>query len=389
MKVLIVHTLYNVRGGEEVIVENEANQLKQMGLEVMVENFSNDTGLKAFIKFALLPFNFVSYFKFKKTINRFKPDVIHLHNWNFGASPSIIIAAKNCNIPIVHSIHNYRLLCPSSTLYYKGDLFLNSLKSNFPWEAIKKGVYRNSVFKTFWLATTLYLHRKIGTWQSIDKYIINTEFNKKIFINSSLGVTNEQIAVKPNSTLDTKSTSIKEKGDFFLYVGRLNEEKGIKIMLSAFSNSNFELVIIGDGPLRSLVQNSAAIEDNITYKGLLCNNEVKDFMMKASALIFPSIWFEGMPMTIVEAFSVSTVVIASRLGAMESMIQDNVNGLHFEAGSVEGLKQRIKYWNDLSKDAKIGLGKGARMTYEENYTSRKNVNNLISIYNKTISKQLL
>ncbi|SKC18421.1 glycosyltransferase family 4 protein [Dyadobacter psychrophilus] len=380
MKLLVIHTLYNVRGGEETIVENETHHLLEAGLDVKTIFFSNGKGFKAMLKFIMLPFNLFSFLSIKNTINEYKPDIIHLHNWSFAASPAVILAAKWANVPIVLTIQNYRLLCPSATLFHNGAIFHESLNTRFPWKAVFKGVYKNSILMTFWLAFTVFLHKRMGTWKYVNKYLVHSEFVRSLFLNSDFGLREDQVLVKANSTASNNEKVAANSGDFFLYVGRLNEEKGISQLISAFANSDHKLVIIGDGPLLKFTEQSAEKSPNIVFKGKLPIDLVKKNMQEATALVFPSIWYEGMPLTIIESFSVSTPVIASKLGAMTDMITDGVNGLHFEAGNVADLQNKIDNWKNFPLEIKRQMRENARETYERKYTPDRNIKSLISIY---------
>jgi glycosyltransferase involved in cell wall biosynthesis len=388
MKVLIIHTKYKVKGGEEVIVENESALLKERGIKVETLFFENKEGIiNSTFQFLQLPFNVGSYYKVLNKIKSFEPDVVHIHNWNYTASPSIIRAALNRKIPVVNSIHNYRLLCPSGTLFHNGDLFLNSLKSAFPWTAVRKKVYRNSLFQTFWLALTIYVHKKIGTWSSISSYLVNTGAKKDLFLKSNLNLNESQVIVKPNSSPD-QDCGIDKRNKSFVFVGRLNREKGLQVLLDAFVKTKHNLIIIGDGPLKTTVEEYASSYGNINYKGRLTHKETLNEIKKASSLVFPSIWYEGMPMTIVEAFSTGTPVISSFIGAMESMIVDKYNGLHFTAGDETDLIKKLNLWSALGEVDKKSYEKNARKSYEQYYTPQKNLDTLVNTYNSIILKRM-
>ncbi|GHV57501.1 hypothetical protein FACS1894182_06490 [Bacteroidia bacterium] len=201
MKILQIHTIYRFRGGEDSVVASEKKLLQENGHEVYSLLFENPSHpAKALILFFISIFNPVSYFRVLKTLKAFQPDVIHIHNWHFAASPAIFIVAHKMKIPVVHTLHNYRLLCPSGFLFNEGKLFLDSLQQNFPWSAVKHKVYRNSYLQTFWLAFVVWFHKQIGTWRHVDKYIALTAFSKELYLHSSSGIQAEQIVVKPNFT---------------------------------------------------------------------------------------------------------------------------------------------------------------------------------------------
>ncbi|WP_207532067.1 glycosyltransferase [Desertivirga arenae] len=385
MKILLIHTSYAERGGEDSVFSNEVDLLSEVA-EVDTLTFTN-TGstLNVVKKFLLAPWNFEATSKLRKKVKEFKPDVIHIHNWHFAASPAIIRAAKNMGIPVVMTLHNYRLLCPSANLFFDGKIFTDSLKKGFPWKAVFKKVYRNSAVQTFWLSFVLQLHRGIGTWKKVDQYIALTDFGKDLFLKSNLRLNTDQVVTKGNFVLDN-GFAMEGRQKHFLYVGRLTKDKGIEVLLNAFSKTNAELKIIGDGPLKDQVLEAAKENPRIIYEGLKKHSEIDAEMKKASALIFPSVWYEGMPMTILEAFSSGTPVIASNLGAMKSLITDCYNGLLFEAGNDLSLERTIEQWEHLEKGEKENYRLAARRTFEQHYTPERNLNSILSIYKKTIDQ---
>ena len=381
MKILLIHSFYREKGGEDNMVLGKLALLKDANFEVELLAFQNPSqSLSAIVVLFFALFNVASFLKTIKTIRTFQPDIVHLHNWHFAASPSVIIAAHLFKIPIILTAHNFRLLCPSAILFYKGNLFLESLKEKFPWTAVKIGTYRNSSLQTFWLAFTVYLHKKLKTWQKVSKFIVFSDFMKDIFVQSNFGIPANKFAIKQNSITDPPPGLRMVRDNYFVFVGRLVAEKGVNVLLDAFANSNFQLHIYGYGPLEQKVIDFAAQHQNITYKGALSHDDLFDELRKCSALIFPSIWFEGMPLTVIEAFSTGTPVIASNLGAMSTMIQDHYNGLHFEVGNPTDLAQKLAEWSACSENEKELYSQRARATYEQNYTPQANLKRLTSIY---------
>ncbi|MDQ6471028.1 glycosyltransferase family 4 protein [Flavobacterium sp. LHD-80] len=379
MKILIIHSHYLLRGGEDAVVDQEALLLKQLH-EVEILHFQNKRGLKGGLQFLGSLWNVFSAKKVKRKILEFQPDVVHVHNWHFASGPLIFRTINRLKIPVIHTIHNYRLLCPSAILLHKDYLFTDSLSQSFPWKAIVNRVYRSSFFQTFWLAFIVWFHKKIGTWKKIDCYICLTSFAVELFQKSNFGIEKKKFVVKPNFTsIPIKTTSL-EKEEYFLFVGRLSNEKGISVLLNAFKDTLYSLKIAGDGQLKEKVLDVAKKNNNITYLGNLKREEVLLELQKATALIFPSIWYEGMPMTILEAFSCKTPIIASNLGATSSMITDGVDGFHFEVGNVDSLRQTIKYFFELPEEMKVNLQKNAYKKFSKEYDSNLQIEYFNSIF---------
>lgn len=383
MKVLVIHTSYKYKGGEDTVVAEEIKLLQTAGIEVELLAFNNYES--TLFKLVQLPFNLQAYSKVKTKLATFKPDIVHVHNLHFGGSTSVIYAVKRSNIPIVITLHNYRLLCPSGILFNNGKLFLASLKQQFPWDAVKLGVYKNSKLITFWLGLSMFIHQKLETWKKINKYIVLSEHAKTLFLSSNLKLSEKQLIVKPNFS-SVPILDKKEAKNYFLYVGRLSEEKGIMLLLSVFSQSDYTIKITGDGPLKEEVISYSLKYPNIQFLGISNKEEVFNLMQSCSALVFPSIWFEGMPLTIIEAFACGTPVISSKLGAMETMIIPGYNGLHFQAQSEKDLKDKLDLWYQLDAIKKHEYRFNARKTYEELYTPEKNLKQLLSVYQEVIEE---
>lgn len=383
MRILSIHSYYQQPGGEDAVF-NQEHMLLRESEDVAVLEFKNQPGLRGARQFLLSIWNVFSARKLKKLIGEYQPDIIHLHNFHFAIGPIAVRVAEKAGVPIVLTLHNYRLLCPSATLLYKEQLFTDSIQSSFPWKAIRNKVYRDSFFETFWLGFTIWFHKKIGTWKKVDKYILLTDFSRTLFARSSFGVAPEKFVTKPNfRNIPAPQPAPPVKGQHFLFVGRLSAEKGIRVLLEAFSHTPYELHIAGDGPLKEEVMVAAEKNSNIKMLGSLDKSGVENAMQECTALIFPSIWYEGMPMTILEALSLGTPVIASNLGAMASIIRDDANGMHFKAGDANELTKKLNSWQNMEESERDHYRRNAFASYQSNYTPEKNKAQLLNIY-KTI-----
>jgi glycosyltransferase involved in cell wall biosynthesis len=380
LKILLIHTHYQYRGGEDAVVSQEMDFLKQYH-DVEVLYFKNKGGLKGAIQFFSSIWNTSVSRKIVQKVLDFQPDIVHVHNWHFAIGPLFIREINKLGIPIVQTVHNYRLLCPSGILYHKGQLFTKSLIESFPWSAVRKKVYRSSLIQTFWLAFIVWFHKKIGTWKKIDVYVCLTPFCVDVFQKSNFGISKEKFIVKPNFTPHQNQIEFKGREKHFLFIGRLSTEKGIEIVLNAFKNSAFNLKIAGDGFLKNSIIEAEKECSNINYLGNLNSDRVAEEMQKAQALIFPSVWYEGMPMTIIEAFSHGTPVIASNIGAMTSMISNEFNGFLFECGNKESLIQNVTRFNTLSSSEKHQLSSNAFQEYRTKYSKELQKEFFETIYN--------
>lgn len=385
MKILIIHSYYQLRGGEDTVVEQELKLLQQQ-YQVEFLGFQNQGGWKGALQFFGSIWNIKAARKVKQKIQEFQPDVVHIHNWHFGLGPLVFRTIQALGIPVVHTVHNYRLLCPSAILLHKGQLFTDSLRQSFPWKAVCNKVYRSSVVLTFWLAFIVWFHKKIGTWKKIDSYVCLTPFAVNLFQQSNFGVAKVQFSVKPNFTTAAKMIQSIAREKHFLFIGRLSEEKGIETLLNAFKELPFLLKIAGDGPLKNSVVQAATEFVNISYLGNLTAREVVEELQKTQALLFPSVCFEGMPMTILEALSCQTPIITSNLGAMTSLIIDGYNGFHFEPANVESLKEEVCRYESLSVIEKNQMGINAFENYKSHYSPELQLDYFDSLYNKVLKK---
>jgi glycosyltransferase involved in cell wall biosynthesis len=387
MKILLVHNLYKQAGGEDSVFRAERDLLRSQGH--MVEELLYDNSvIKSFQdkwRFGLKAiYNPDSARDITIKIKQFQPDVIHVHNFLPLVSPSIFFVAKRKKVPVVLTLHNYRLICPSATLFFDGQIYEKSIQAFFPIDAIWKGVYRNSRIQTAAVAFMTAIHSLLGTWRNkIDCYILLTQFARDKIQNSSLSLPKEKVIVKSNFTADFGEGNTKRQS-YFLFVGRLTEEKGIRTLLYAVNLRNFKLVIIGDGPLRGLVENACTLNSNIFYAGFQSKSKVINYLKECKALVFPSIWYEGFPVTILEAFSTGTPVIASNIGSMQEIVQHEVNGLHFTPGDEQDLilkMNKVLKNDDLHKR----LSRNARLSYINYYTPEKNYEQLMRIYKMAIN----
>ena len=386
MRILLIHSEYLHRGGEDSVLLQEYDLLASAH-EVKTIIYKNRSGLRGALQFLFSIYNFHIATNIRNEIKLYKPDVVHFHNWHFATGPAAIRAAQRENVPIIMTLHNFRLLCPSATLLLGGKIFTDSLHSSFPWKAVFGRVYRMSYLQTFWLAFVVWYHKKIGTWGMVTRYIVLTQFAKELFSSSTLGLDENYFSVKPNFVEKSVNEYVKRE-DHFLYVGRLSLEKGIMLLIDVFRNTESILYIAGDGPLQNELSKIVSEMPNIKLLGNLSKEEVRAEMQRCTALIFPSLWFEGMPMTIIEAFAVGTPIIASNLGAMSSMITHDKNGLHFDPNDLKDLDRQIFKWNNLSVSQKHVYSEYAEAAFYDNYTSKSNLDQLVDIYVGAKSKKM-
>lgn len=385
MKLLILHNKYQIRGGEDSVLSNEAELLSNSE-DVTVRTISNDRVVGFLSKlsaFSWVVFSIPTYLFWKRYLKRNHFDVVHVHNYFPLISPSIFYACQSAGVPVVHTLHNFRAICPTAILSYDGKVNEESLHAS-SWWAVRKRVYRGSYIGTLVLVLMIELHKRLGTWKRVvDGYIALTEFSKEKYIEA--GWPRNKFYVKPNFVHDVDQYQrVSPESPFALYVGRLSEEKGIEFIIDGFKGSGLNLKIAGNGPLRSIVENDSS--GNIEYLGALNRSDVAELMAKASCLVMASTWYEGFPMVIVEAFRSGLPVIVPKLGNMEAVVDDGTTGLHYDPGDGEQFINAVRsciYNHELS----FRLSSGAREAFLSKYSSDINRQQLLNIYETVIKKK--
>ncbi|MCX2741149.1 glycosyltransferase [Pontibacter anaerobius] len=389
MRILQIHNYYKQAGGEDTVFEQEAQLLRAHGHIVEQLTFSNNniTSIKDKLQAALgVVYNPKSASTISRKISAFRPDVVHVHNFFPLVSPGVFWVCHKYKIPMVMTLHNYRLICPSAVLYYNGKVQLGNIQQKFPLNAILKGIYRDSKIETASVVLATGVHKLLDTWRNkVDKFIALTPGAAELFLHSSLHLRPEQLTVKPNFTADP-GLGAATREDYFLYLGRLTEEKGIDTLLKSHSIRPFPLKIIGTGPLQQRVEEYAAQNPSVKYLGYRQREEAMEQLKKARALIFPSEWLETFGMTAVEAFATATPVIAAKIGGAAHIVQHQQNGLHYTPGQPQELARQVELLQQLP-DLAHTLGQHARRSYEEYYTPEANYTLLVQIYEQAMASK--
>jgi glycosyltransferase involved in cell wall biosynthesis len=388
MRVLLVHNYYQIPGGEDSVFHNESTMLETHAQEVKIFTVNNDkiTGKLAALKTLLgLIFSFPHYKQIKQQLRDFQPDVVHVHNYFPLISPAVFYACQSAGIPVVHTLHNFRAICPTSLLMHDGVITEKSITVG-PWWAVKQRVYKGSLIGTTALALMIALHKRIGTWQhSVNGFICLTQFSKNLF--SSAGWPAAKLYIKPNFLVDTPSltppVNIPNTG-YAVFVGRLCKEKGLDQLLDAWKGITLPLLIIGDGPEKHLLDNPPP---NIIYVGPKPKDEVLGYIKDAQFLVMASTWYEGFPMVLVEAFAQGTCAIVPNIGGMAEVVEPEKNGMHFEVNDSQALHDCAQAMIDNPQRCKE-LGINARNIFEDKYSEQVNYSQLMNIYQKVISANI-
>lgn len=388
MKVLLVHNFYRQSGAEDTVFQAEKAMLQRMGHDVssFVRDNNEINGMTRLSAAVATIWSQESRRELVRIIRESQPDVAHFHNTLMFISPSAYYACQEAGVPVVQTLHNYRLLCPSATFFRDGCVCEDCMRKTFPWPGIVNGCWRGSRTQTATVTSMLTLHRLLGTWhEQVDLYIALTDISREKFIKA--GIPPAKIIVKPNfvDTDEFRGNSGTSTCRYALFVGRLSQKKGIETLLEAWKRigQRLPLVIVGEGPMAWKVEEQAASRMGVEWVGCIHREKVIERMKQAELLIFLSVWFEGFPMTLVEAFSVGLPVIASRIGAIVEIVDHGRTGLNFEPGNAEDLAAKVEWILAHPEELSL-MRRAARAEYKAKYAAERNYKMLMGIYETAI-----
>lgn len=380
--VLMVHNFYQIGGGEHTVFNNEVELLQKNGHKVITYTRDNKEINSSILKKILLPITTVwssrTYREIKKIIKKENIDIVHCHNTFPLISPSVYYAARKMNVPVVQTIHNFRFLCPKALFYRNGKVCEDCLISNNFKPAVKNNCYRDSKLQTIVITSMLKIHRRLGTYNKIN-YIFLTEFNKNKF-NRVINIDKENVFIKPNFV--EKKFNLKrpkELNNTFVFMGRLDENKGIKFLVDAWKEvKDIELHIYGDGDYKYYVENSTKENNNIKYFGFQKQEVIFKDLIKSYGLVMSSECYEGFPMTIAESFSLGIPVLSSDVGNQASIVRSAKAGCLYKLNDINSFKDKIE---DI-KNNNTEYSANANKYYNEVLSPEKNYKELIDIYGK-------
>jgi glycosyltransferase involved in cell wall biosynthesis len=384
-KVLLVHNYYKNPGGEDTVFSSEKSLLLEHGHDIVEYTDSNKRieGLGHIKSAGKTIWSRSSYSEILHILKDVQPNIAHFHNTFMLISPSVYYACAEMGIPVIQTLHNYRLVCPNAYLFRDGTICEDCLNLEVALPGVIHKCYRNSYSQSAIVTGMLGIHKLIRTWQNkIDLYIALTEFARQKFISG--GLPSKKIIVKPNFVDSIDISDRTWIGKYALYIGRLSYEKGVDTLLSAWETLQIPLKIIGDGPLRESVLKYAEKSSFIEYLGQLDHTTVIDLLKNSRILVFPSKLYEGLPMTIIEAFSCGVPVIASDLASRVELIRDSETGVIYSSGNPINLASKVEWlWNHPEESAQ--MGRNARLEYEKKYTPERNYQMLMDIYEQAIA----
>uniref|UniRef100_UPI004048248D glycosyltransferase family 4 protein n=1 Tax=Algoriphagus sp. TaxID=1872435 RepID=UPI004048248D len=390
MKILVIHNYYGSSSpsGENIVVDEEIRLLKKFGNEVFVYKKSSDLIRK--FKFLgsifgglVTPWNFIEYFKIKKVVKLFLPDVIHIHNTFPLISPSILYSIPN-SVPVVMTLHNYRLFCAAGIPMRDSRVCTLCIDKNSVLPSIRFRCYRDSFFATIPIALNIFIHKKFRTWnKKITKFIVLSDFHKYKFNEAGLDL--NKIVIKSNFFSGRPIYVPFNKRIYdVIFVGRISVEKGIMTLLKAWKDMGINspnLLIVGDGFLFQKVQEYISINQltNVFLKGKVTKEEANSLISISKLLILPSECYEGFPLVIAESFAFGTPVAVSNLGSLKEIVEDGKEGVVFDVGDFNSISNVVScLFNNPQLMAQMSFN--SRKKYFNKFTEEINYNELIRIY---------
>jgi glycosyltransferase involved in cell wall biosynthesis len=388
MKILAVHNRYQRPGGEDQVFVDETALLETRNHRVLRYEVHNDQ-VKQVNRLTLAKdtvWNTSAYRELGALIRRERPHVVHFHNTLPLVSPAGYYAARAEGVPVIQTLHNYRLLCPVALFFRDGRVCEDCMGKAVPWPGVVHRCYRGSRTASGVIATMLTVHRALRTWtEMVDVYVALTEFARNKFIEGGLPA--GKIVVKPNFVAPDPGRG-QGGGGYALFVGRLAPEKGTGTMLAAWDRlgTRIPLKIVGDGPLRDQVVEAAARQSNVEWLGHRPVEDVQALMGKADVLIFPSQWYETFGRVAVEAFAAGTPVIAANIGAVAELVEHGRTGLKFRPGDPEDLVTQVEWALSHSADLR-SMREEVRAEFEAKYTAERNYRALMEIYEAALERK--
>ena len=389
MRVLLAHNFYrsSAPSGEDSVFRNEKALLLDNRIDVVAyEMFNDKINTMSFAHRARLALNTAwsndTYDAVSRLVKQTTPDIAHFHNTFPVISPSAYAACRDNGVPVVQTLHNFRLICPGGLLLRDGRPCEDCVGTNL-LPALRYRCYRGSLPATGALVWMLMRNRWHGTYlTSVNRYIALTEFAASRMVAG--GFPRDCISIKPNFVTGV-STPGKGDGGYVVYVGRLSKEKGVHTLLTAWKNlRDIPLKIIGDGVLKPELEDIVSHDGlPVEFLGLRSQSDVFTYMGRAELIVVPSECYETFGMAIVEAYACGTPVIASRIGSLNEIVEEGVTGVKFDPGNPLDLAAKIQMlWDDSER--RKSMRETVRMTFENNFSAEKNFAALMAIYEMTI-----
>jgi glycosyltransferase involved in cell wall biosynthesis len=404
MKVLLIHSIHIPCGGADKVYFNTGNLLEQNGHSVIyfsIKNLNNVpckqekyfVDVPSKLKSALHAFyNKQAAKKIEALILDEKPEIAHLHSFWGGLTPSILKVLSRYNVPVVHTVHDYNLICPVTTPLDRNGNICEACKGKYFYKCVLKRCFKGSFIKSLILASALSFRRRFfDPLKLIDGFIFPSHFTYMKHLQYMSGLENSSTLLLYNFNPITRAFNINNfNRKYFLYLGRLSYEKGLITLIKAFINlKDIPLVIAGTGPLEGFLKSMVKNADinNIIFVGFKAGEELQSIISDASFNIVPSEWWENNPMSIIESYSAGIPVIGANAGGIPEIIVEGETGYLFEMKNVCQLAAVVSKANSLSTEEYTIMSERAVEFALKNFDKNKNVSQLVEFYKQMIQNK--
>ncbi|MEU4389038.1 glycosyltransferase [Kribbella sp. NPDC023855] len=372
--------------GENTVVDQTAELLRSSGHVVdLYAQHSDDIAQMSRKRRALLPFRSIWSFSDERDLTfrlqSARPDIVHVHNTFPLFSPSVLRAAARQDLPVVATLHNFRLMCANGVLQRDGGP-CESCVGRIPWRGAVHGCYRDSKVQSLPLVAGITVHTTLHTWQRyVTTLIAPSEFVRSRYV--AAGFDADQIVVKPHAV--AHSGAVREgAGEAVVFLGRLTEEKGFADLLEAWDASLGQLVVVGDGPLRAEADERARRDPSVTVLGGLPWAECMEVLQSARAVVVPARSYETFGLVVIEAFAHGVPVVASRIGALAELVDDGETGALVAPGDTETLRKALGLLTE--RGTSVTFGQRARQVYLDRFTPERDLAATERIYADAIAR---
>jgi glycosyltransferase involved in cell wall biosynthesis len=392
LKILVAHNFYQHPGGEDAVCASETRLLREAGHEVIEFMRYNDE-IQEYSPIEKVHLAWQTSWSgrvhqdLRDILARESPDIAHFHNTFPLISPSAYYACSAASVPVVQTLHNYRLLCPGGNLF-RGGRICEECVSHSLLRSIVHGCYHGSRLASAPVAGMLAVHGLLNTWaEQVDLFLVCTEFARRKFVDA--GFDEKHIRVKPNFIAPDPGSSFRS-GTTALYVGRLSQEKGPQLLPAAWSKLDeaIPLEIAGEGPLHTSLEADCARHglQSVQFTGWLDAQAAVERLQAARFLVVPSVCYEGFPMVIAEAYACGVPVIAAGHGGLAEIVRDGRTGLHFAPGNADDLAAKVEWAWRHPQEMEV-MGRSARMEFETKYNASAALNGLECAYESVLARR--
>jgi glycosyltransferase involved in cell wall biosynthesis len=385
LKVLMVSNRAQALGGAHAAFRRTAELLRRNEVDVRqfsLEDFVSEDeiekspgigGIGSYL------FNQRASAQIRKEILEFAPDLAHVHLFVGGLSSSILLELARAKIPIFHTAHDYRLICPANAMLDTKGRLCERCKSGV-WNCVAYRCAHGSLAKSLAATGEALVRRALGVNQLIDRYIFVSRFSRDKYAEFDNGFANKGVVIPNFLATPLGPVQSAESRCGFLYFGRLSQEKGLENLIETFQKTELPLTIVGDGPMAGYVADADRRSENIKFLGPKNYPELGKIISSVRFCVVPSVWYENNPLAVIEAFALGTPVLASDIGGLSEMVRPGVNGDLFEFNSRADILRSLTWAASLSNSDWQNLSDGAEHAFVENYSERAFLDNILAQY---------